>query len=69
MADDGEHGTIPSPKEAHGVDDGEHGTIPSPMEAHGDELSEPIPICMRDELVPIPCENESHLAHLSVSES
>ena len=32
-------------------------------------MSEPIPICMNDELVPIPCENESHLAHLSVSEN
>ena len=50
-------------------DDGEHGTIPSPMEAHGVEMSEPIPICLSDELVPIPCEDESHLAHLSVSES
>ena len=51
------------------VDDGEHGTFPSPMEAHGVEHTEHIPICISDELVPIPREHESHLAHLSVSES
>ena len=52
-----------------GVEKGEHGILPSPMEAHGDEKIEPTPICLIDELVPIPCEHESHLAHLSVSES
>ena len=51
------------------VDDGEHGTFPSPKEVHGVEMIEPIPIFLNDELVPIPCEDESHLAHLSVSES
>ena len=51
------------------VDDGEHGIFPSPMEAHGVEILEHTPICMIDDMVPIPCENESHLAYLSVSES
>ncbi|KAK1616994.1 hypothetical protein QYE76_022511 [Lolium multiflorum] len=50
-----EHGMIPSTKEANGVENGEHGMIPSPMEAHGDEKIEPTPICLNDEMVPIPC--------------
>ncbi|KAK1616995.1 hypothetical protein QYE76_022512 [Lolium multiflorum] len=64
-----EHGMIPSTKEANGVENGEHGMIPSPMEAHGDDKIEPTPICLNDEMVPIPCEHESHLAHLSESDS
>jgi hypothetical protein len=64
-----EHGMIPSTKEANGVENGEHGMIPSPMEAHEDEKIEPTPICLNDEMVPIPCEHESHLAHLSESDS
>ncbi|KAK1612391.1 hypothetical protein QYE76_036064 [Lolium multiflorum] len=53
----------------NGVENGEHGMIPSPMEAHGDEKIEPTPICLIEEMVPIPCEKESHLAHLSESDS
>ncbi|KAK1617416.1 hypothetical protein QYE76_022933 [Lolium multiflorum] len=64
-----EHGMIPSTKMANGVENGEHGMIPSPMEAHGDDKIEPTPICLNDELVPTPCEHESHLAHLSESDS
>ncbi|KAK1617539.1 hypothetical protein QYE76_023056 [Lolium multiflorum] len=64
-----EHGMIPSTKEANGVENGEHGMIPSPMEAHGDDKIEPTPICLNDEMVPIPCEHESHLTHLSESDS
>ncbi|KAK1649136.1 hypothetical protein QYE76_066941 [Lolium multiflorum] len=64
-----EHGIFPSTKEANGVENGEHGMIPSPMEAHGDEKIEPTPICLNDEMVPIPCEHEGHLAHLSESDS
>ncbi|KAK1617419.1 hypothetical protein QYE76_022936 [Lolium multiflorum] len=64
-----EHGMIPSTKVANGVENGEHGMIPSPMEAHGDDKIEPTPICLNDELVPTPCEHESHLAHLSESDS
>ena len=41
----------------------------SPMEVHGVEKLEHTPICMSDDMVPIPREHESHLAHLSVSES
>ncbi|KAK1628073.1 hypothetical protein QYE76_002388 [Lolium multiflorum] len=67
--ENGEHGMIPSPMEANGVENGEHGMIPSPMEAHGDDKIEPTPICLNDELVPTPCEHESHLAHLSESDS
>ncbi|KAK1601948.1 hypothetical protein QYE76_027053 [Lolium multiflorum] len=52
-----------------GVEHGEHGILPSPKEAHGDEQVEPTPTCLIDELVPIPCEHESHLAHLSESDS
>ena len=47
----------------------EHGNFPSTKEAHGVEKIEPTPICLNDELVPIPCEHESHLAHLSESAS
>ncbi|KAK1608424.1 hypothetical protein QYE76_032097 [Lolium multiflorum] len=66
----GEHGILPSPTEAHGVEMVEHGKFPSTTkEAHGDEQVEPTPICLIDELVPIPCEHESHLAHLSESDS
>ncbi|KAK1681163.1 hypothetical protein QYE76_042011 [Lolium multiflorum] len=65
----GEHGILPSPTEAHGVEMVEHGIFPSTKEAHGDEKVEPTPICLIDELVPIPCEHESHLAHLSESDS
>ncbi|KAK1607998.1 hypothetical protein QYE76_031671 [Lolium multiflorum] len=53
-----EHGIFPSTKEANGVENGEHGMIPSPMEAHGDEKIEPTPICLNDEMVPIPCSME-----------
>ncbi|KAK1605356.1 hypothetical protein QYE76_029029 [Lolium multiflorum] len=52
-----------------GVEMVEHGNFPSTKEAHGDEKVEPTPICLIDELVPIPCEHESHLAHLSESDS
>ncbi|KAK1569828.1 hypothetical protein QYE76_016669 [Lolium multiflorum] len=65
----GEHGILPSPTEAHGVEMVEHGIFPSTTEAHGDEQVEPTPICLIDELVPTPCEHESHLAHLSESDS
>ncbi|KAK1558223.1 hypothetical protein QYE76_017770 [Lolium multiflorum] len=65
----GEHGILPSPTEAHGVEMVEHGMFPSTKEAHGDEQVEPTPTCLIDELVPIPCEHESHLAHLSESDS
>ena len=51
------------------VKNGEHGIFPSPKEAHGVEETEPIPICLSDDMVPIPCEHESHLAHLSESKS
>ncbi|KAK1602007.1 hypothetical protein QYE76_027112 [Lolium multiflorum] len=67
--ENGEHGILPSPTEAHGVEMVEHGKFPSTKEAHGDEQVEPTPICLIDELVPTPCEHESHLAHLSESES
>jgi hypothetical protein len=65
----GEYGILPSPMEAHGVEMVEHGDLPSTKEAHGDEKVEPTPICLIDELVPSPCEHESHLAHLSESDS
>src|SRR5215217_376409 len=65
----GEHGILPSPTEAHGVEMVEHGNFPSTKEAHGDEEVEPTPLCLIDELVPTPCEHESHLAHLSESDS
>ncbi|KAK1599246.1 hypothetical protein QYE76_026997 [Lolium multiflorum] len=65
----GDHGILPSPMEAHGVEMVEHGNFPSTKEAHGDEKVEPTSLCFIDELVPIPCENESHLAHLSESDS
>jgi hypothetical protein len=50
-------------------ENGEHGTFPSPMEAYGVEKTAHIPICLKDIMVPIPCEYESHLAHLSESKS
>ena len=43
----------------------EHGSCPSTLEACGDEETEPTLMCLNDEIAPIPCENESHLAHLS----
>ncbi|KAK1628337.1 hypothetical protein QYE76_002652 [Lolium multiflorum] len=52
-----------------GVEMVEHGKFPSSKEAHGDEQVEPTPTCLIDELVPTPCEHESHLAHLSESAS
>ena len=51
------------------VKNGEHGIFPSPKEAHGVEETEPTPICVSDDVVPIPCEYESHLAHLSENKS
>ena len=51
------------------VKNGEHGIFPSPKEAHGVEETEPTPICLSDDVVPIPCEYESHLAHLSENKS
>ncbi|KAK1602022.1 hypothetical protein QYE76_027127 [Lolium multiflorum] len=66
--ENGEHGILPSPTEAHGVEMVEHGKFPSTTEAHGDEQVEPTPTCLIDELVPTPCEHESHLAHLSESD-
>ncbi|KAK1595905.1 hypothetical protein QYE76_018327 [Lolium multiflorum] len=66
--ENGEHGILPSPTEAHGVEMVEHGKFPSTTEAHGDEQVEPTPTCLIDELVPNPCEHESHLAHLSESD-
>src|SRR3954463_15318479 len=47
------------------VKNGEHGIFPSPKEAHGVEETKPTPICLSDDVVPIPCEYESHLAHKS----
>ena len=47
------------------VEEVEHGSFPSTKEAFGVENIEPIPQCLIDEVVPIPCEHESHLAHLS----
>ena len=77
-----EHGIFPSTMEesddAHlmasnlegdKVKNGEHGIFPSPKEAHGVEETEPTPICLSDDVVPIPCEYESHLAHLSENKS
>ncbi|KAK1681478.1 hypothetical protein QYE76_042326 [Lolium multiflorum] len=69
VVEHGEHGILPSPTEAHGVEMVEHGKFPSTTEAHGDEQVEPTPTCLIDELVPTPCEHESHLAHLSESDS
>jgi hypothetical protein len=48
-------------------EDGEHGIFPSPMEAL--ESIEPTTIGLNDDMVTIPCENESHLVHLSESSS
>ena len=45
------------------------GVFPSTMEAFGVENIEPTLKCLSYEMVPIPCEHESHLAHLSDSES
>lgn len=79
-SDEAEHGMFPSAKEAsvdanlmastmggEMVEHGEHGNFPSPMEAHGVEHTEHNPMCV--DMVPILCEFESHLAHLSESES
>jgi hypothetical protein len=51
------------------VEEGEHGSFPSPKEAYGVERTEHSPTCLSDDMVPIPCEYESHLAHLSESKS
>ena len=80
--DDVEHGIFPSAKELSDdaytmaltfggelVEEVEHGSFPSTLEAFGIEETEPIPMSLSYEMVPIPCENESHLAHLSESES
>jgi hypothetical protein len=78
-----EHGIFPSTTEAtmsnaitmactFGGDEDEkveHGSFPSTLEACGVEETEPTLMCLSDEKVPIPCEFESHLAHLSESES
>ena len=47
----------------------EHGSCPSTLEACGDEDTEHTLMCLNDDIAPIPCENESHLAHLSKSDS
>jgi hypothetical protein len=39
------------------------------MEVHGVESIEPTTICLNGNMVAIPCEDESHLAHLSESAS
>ena len=39
------------------------------MEAYGVEHTEHSPMCLNEDIVPIMCEFESHLAHLSESES
>src|SRR3954465_13944143 len=44
------------------VKNGEHGIFPSPKEAHGVEETEPTPICLSDDVVPVPCEYERHLS-------
>ena len=49
------------------VEEVEHGNFASTKEAYGVEENEPIPMCLSDEMVPIPCEYEIHLAHMSVS--
>ena len=77
-----EHGIFPSAKESSDdaytialtfggemVEEVEHGSFPSTLEAYGDEETEHIPISLCYEMVPIPCDHERHLAHLSESES
>uniref|UniRef100_A0ACD6AU54 Uncharacterized protein n=1 Tax=Avena sativa TaxID=4498 RepID=A0ACD6AU54_AVESA len=62
-----EHGIFPSTMEASNdahlmasnfegdkVKNGEHGIFPSPKEAHGVEETEPTPICLSDDVVPVP---------------
>ena len=49
-------------------DEAEHGSFPSTLEEFGVENIEPTLMCLNDAMVPIPCEHESHLAHLSESE-
>ena len=49
------------------VEEVEHGSFPSTKVANGVESTGPIPMCLHDEMVPIPCEHESHLSHLSES--
>ena len=79
-SEEAEHGIIPSAMEASDdaylmahtfggdtVDEVEHGNFPSTKEAHGVEDTEPIPMCLSDEMVPILCEHQSHLAHMSES--
>jgi hypothetical protein len=47
------------------------GLLSSPKEdeTHGVVNIEPTLICLNDDITPIPCEDESHISHLSVSES
>ena len=80
-SDEAEHGMFPSAMEASDdmmpsygvklggdkVEEGEHKIFPSPKEAHGVGKNENIPMYV--DMVSILCEFESHLAHLSVSES
>ena len=81
-SDEAKHGIFPSAKESSDdaptmaltfggevVEEVEHGSFPSTLEAFGVENIEPTLMCLTYEMVPISCENESHLAHLSESES
>ena len=81
-SDEAELGIFPSAKESSDdaytmaltfggvmVEEVEHGSFTSTLEAYGVEETEHIPMSLIYEMVPIPCENESHLAHLSESES
>src|SRR3954471_10921727 len=77
-----EHGIFPSTMEERNdahlmasnlggdkVKNHELGIFTSPKEAHGVEETDPIHICLSDDVVLIPCEYESHLAHLSENKS
>ena len=64
-SDVAEHGIFPSAVE---LSDDAY-TMALTVEAHGVEGTKHIPMSLCGEIVPIPCENESHLAHLSDSES
>ena len=77
-SDEAEHGIFPSAKESSDdaytmaltfggemVEEVEHGSFPSTLEAFGVENIEPTLLCLTSEMVPIPCEHESHLTHLS----
>ena len=50
------------------VEEVEHGSFPSTLKAFGVESIEPTLLCLHYEMVPNPCEHESHLAHWSESE-